>query len=74
VSAHELGVDIARVITDAERPTLEHFLQLARGDDAMGTLARLLRMSYFSREEREQGLQRQLDAFARGLARSAPER
>jgi predicted nucleotidyltransferase len=70
VSAHELGTDVSRVVAGAERPLLEQFLTRARGGDALGTLARLLRVADFSREEREARLLRQLDAFARGLARS----
>jgi predicted nucleotidyltransferase len=71
VSAHELGVDVARVITEAERPMLDQFLRLARGGDAIGTLARLMRVTSFAREEREVRVLQQLDAFVRGMGASS---
>lgn len=67
VSAHELGMDVAGIITAAELPSIESFLELACGGDAQGTLARLLRVSSFARDEREQRVMGQLDAFRRGL-------
>lgn len=71
VSPYELGVDVSRVITVAERPWLEQFLTRARGGDAHGTLARLLRVAAFARDEHETRLLRQLDAFVRGLGAGA---
>lgn len=67
VSAYTLGADVARVLTAAERPCVEQFLTRARGGDALGTFARLLRTASFAREEREAHLMQQLDAFERGL-------
>jgi hypothetical protein len=51
----------------AERPCVEQFLARARGGDALGTLAQLLRVASFARDERETRVLRQLDAFVRGL-------
>jgi hypothetical protein len=66
VSAHELGVDVSRRITAAERPCVEQFLTRARAGDALGTFARLLRVASFARDERETRVLHQLDAFVPG--------